>query len=255
VRFWRDLETRLPDVPACAVSRAPFPGLPRARVVRGDPGTVLRTVTVGRVTQGPGDDWLARDRTRAGRLRALLAAESRSEPGMVALLSGLVPAGALVYLGNSLPVREWDLAAAREPRGWQVVASRGANGIDGQLSTFLGFCQPGREHWAVVGDLTALYDLAAPWMLRGLESGPVRIVIVNNGGGQIFARLSPHAVLRNEHQLDFADWARMWDLPYHRWNEVPAAAPAEPRCVIELVPDPGATRRFWDAHDALHAAS
>ena len=258
VRFWRDLETRLRDVPVCVVSRAPFPGLTRARVVRGQPGSVLSAVTA--VTAGAtgatgASEWLKRDRTRAERLRALLAAEPQSEPGMIAALSGLVPPQALVYLGNSLPVREWDLAAAREPRGWDVVASRGANGIDGQLSTFLGHCRPGREHWAIVGDLTALYDLAAPWMLRGLDAGPVRMVIVNNGGGQIFARLSPHAVLRNEHTLAFGEWARMWGLPYQRWTTVPESAPGDPRGVIELVPDREATQRFWDAHDALHGAA
>jgi 2-succinyl-5-enolpyruvyl-6-hydroxy-3-cyclohexene-1-carboxylate synthase len=255
LRFWRDLETRLTDVPVCVVSRTPFPGLTRATVVTGAPGSVLSTVTAGGAGAAGASEWLKRDRTRAERLRALLAAEPQTEPGMIAALSGLVPPRALVYLGNSLPVREWDLAAGREPRGWDVVASRGANGIDGQLSTFLGFCRPGREHWALVGDLTALYDLAAPWMLRGLDAGPVRIVVVNNGGGQIFARLSPHAVLRNEHTLAFGEWARMWGLPYHRWTTVPDSAPGEPRSVIELVPDRDATRRFWDAYDALHGAS
>jgi 2-succinyl-5-enolpyruvyl-6-hydroxy-3-cyclohexene-1-carboxylate synthase len=91
-------------------------------------------------------------------------------------------------------------------------------------------------------------------MLRGLDAGPVRIVVVNNGGGQIFARLSPHAVLRNEHTLAFGEWARMWGLSYHRWAAVPESAPDEPLSVIELVPDRDATRRFWDAHDALHRA-
>jgi 2-succinyl-5-enolpyruvyl-6-hydroxy-3-cyclohexene-1-carboxylate synthase len=253
VRFWRDLDTRRSHVPVCVVARTPFPGLTRGTVVRGKPGVVLRGMGgMNGIARPDGAAWLQRDRTRAERLRALLAAEEQSEPGMIAALSALVPPGALVYLGNSLPVREWDLAAIRESRAWQVAASRGANGIDGQLSTFLGHCEPGREHWALVGDLTALYDLAAPWMLRRLESGPVRIVVINNRGGQIFARLSPHAVLRNAHDLGFADWARMWGLPCHRWTTVPGSAPREPRSVIELIPDPDATQRFWDAHDALH---
>jgi 2-succinyl-5-enolpyruvyl-6-hydroxy-3-cyclohexene-1-carboxylate synthase len=88
-------------------------------------------------------------------------------------------------------------------------------------------------------------------MLRGLEAGPVRIVVVNNGGGQIFARLSPHAALRNEHCLGFGDWARMWGLAHHRWTAVPGDPPVEVRSVIELVPDREATARFWAAYDAL----
>ncbi|HET7039982.1 MAG TPA: 2-succinyl-5-enolpyruvyl-6-hydroxy-3-cyclohexene-1-carboxylic-acid synthase [Gemmatimonadales bacterium] len=256
VRFWRDLEVRLRDVPVCVVSRAPFPGLSRATVIQGKPGEVLERAVeaVGAVGE-EGGTWLGRDRERAGRLDGILEAEPRSEPGMIRALSALVPAGALVYLGNSLPIREWDLAAVREARGWEVRASRGANGIDGQVSTFLGHCGGAREHWALVGDLTALYDLAAPWMLQALDGGPIRLVVVNNGGGQIFARLSPHAVLRNEHRIGFGDWARLWGLAYHRWTSVPSTRPPEPRSVIELVPDGDATTRFWRAHDALHSAT
>jgi 2-succinyl-5-enolpyruvyl-6-hydroxy-3-cyclohexene-1-carboxylate synthase len=252
VRFWRDLETRLPHIPVCVVSRAPFPGLSRGSVVQGRPGEVL--ARADRAERSGGTDWLERDRERARRLAALLDSEPSSEAGLIRALSRLVPPDALVYLGNSLPIREWDLAAVREPRGWRVTASRGANGIDGQISTFLGHCGADREHWAVVGDLTALYDLAAPWMLGALDGGPIRLVIVNNGGGQIFARLSPHAVLRNEHRIGFRDWAGMWGLAYHRWTAVPAGPPAEPRAVIELVPDPDASARFWRGHDALHTA-
>jgi 2-succinyl-5-enolpyruvyl-6-hydroxy-3-cyclohexene-1-carboxylate synthase len=156
-----------------------------------------------------------------------------------------------VYLGNSLPIREWDLAAVREARDWRVGVNRGANGIDGQLSTFLGMCADGRDNWAVVGDLTALYDLGAPWILDQLTTGPVRIVVVNNGGGQIFARLSPHAELRNAHRRTFDGWASFWGLPHHRWETVPRAPALPDRCVIELVPDAAATDRFWRAYDAL----
>ena len=134
---------------------------------------------------------------------------------------------------------------------WAIGANRGANGIDGQLSTFFGMLAGDREHWAVVGDLTALYDLGAPWILEQIASGPVRIVLVNNGGGQIFARLSPHAVLRNEHAIGFRDWARMWRLAYHRWDGVPDRAPPEDRAVIELVPDNAASARFWQAYERL----
>jgi 2-succinyl-5-enolpyruvyl-6-hydroxy-3-cyclohexene-1-carboxylate synthase len=194
---------------------------------------------------------LARDRERRRSLAVLCDAESQAEPALIRQLSRRVADGSLVYLGNSLPLREWDLAAAREPRDWQVGVNRGANGIDGQLSTFLGMCGEGRENWAVVGDLTALYDLAAPWILDQLATGPLRIVIVNNGGGQIFARLSPHAELRNAHRRTFDRWAAMWDLPYERWETVPPGAGLADRCVIELVPDPAASARFWQAYDAL----
>ena len=80
-----------------------------------------------------------------------------------------MPERARVFLGNSLPIREWDLAATAVPRGLSVAASRGLNGIDGQLSTFLGYAERQAPNWALLGDLTALYDLeAAPWIISQL---------------------------------------------------------------------------------------
>jgi 2-succinyl-5-enolpyruvyl-6-hydroxy-3-cyclohexene-1-carboxylate synthase len=157
----------------------------------------------------------------------------------------------VVYLGNSLPIREWDLAAVRTGGPGAVGVNRGANGIDGQLSTFLGMCTPGREHWAIVGDLTALHDLGAPWVLPRLATGPIRMVVVNNGGGQIFRRLFPYPELRNEHGLTFARWADMWGLAYQRWDAVPPVTALPDRVVIELAPDAAATDAFWRAYDAL----
>jgi 2-succinyl-5-enolpyruvyl-6-hydroxy-3-cyclohexene-1-carboxylate synthase len=170
---------------------------------------------------------------------------------MIRALSALVPAGSVVYLGNSLPIREWDLAAIRTDRRWTVGVNRGANGIDGQLSTFLGMCAPGREHWALVGDLTALHDLGAPWILSRLSTGPVRIVVVNNGGGQIFRRLFPYPELRNEHGVTFGRWADMWSLAYRRWDVVPPRTDLPDRVVIELTPETATTDAFWRAYDAL----
>lgn len=255
VRLWRDLEARLARLPVCSVARTPFPGLTRSTLVWGPVGAILQSVAAPPVNRAPTRALIARDRARAERLALLWERYPRAEPALLRAVSGLVPASALVYLGNSLPIREWDLAAERRPRGWTVGANRGANGIDGQLSTFFGMCGPDRENWAVVGDLTALYDLSAPWILPQLDAGPIRIVVVNNGGGQIFARLSPHAGLRNEHRHELSGWAALWEMTYHRWEVVPGAAPAGAHAVIELLPEREQTARFWRAYDALDERS
>ncbi|MCU1350149.1 MAG: menD, partial [Acidobacteria bacterium] len=151
-----------------------------------------------------------------------------------------------VYLGNSLPVREWDLVAPRDDRGLTIEANRGANGIDGQLSTFFGQCDPVRMNVAIVGDLTALYDANAPWIVpRLFPETRFRIVIINNGGGRIFSRVASlrpldaafrERVIENAHQVRFDDWARMWNITDH---------------VTELRPDPEATARVWARYDEL----
>jgi 2-succinyl-5-enolpyruvyl-6-hydroxy-3-cyclohexene-1-carboxylate synthase len=250
-RLWRDLEGPERRLPVCSVSRTRFPGLTHGAIVRGRPGDVLASVSPRAADGSWRAELLARDHRRGAQLDALYAEEPRAEPTLLRALSSAVPGRALVYLGNSLPIREWDLSAIREAREWRIGVNRGANGIDGQLSSFLGMCGPGREHWAIVGDLTALYDLSAPWVLPQLDVGPIRLVIVNNGGGQIFARLSPHEELRNAHGLGFHEWARMWGMAHARWESVPSAADLPDRVVLEIVPDGEATTRFWNAYDRL----
>ncbi|HKI95610.1 MAG TPA: 2-succinyl-5-enolpyruvyl-6-hydroxy-3-cyclohexene-1-carboxylic-acid synthase [Gemmatimonadales bacterium] len=256
LRLWRDLDLGL-DVPVLSVSRVPFSGLPGSEIVCAPPGAVLDAVTPptpSRAARAYVELLRPSDRDRAHAFEALLARHPTSEPALVRTLSEIIPEGALVYLGNSLPIREWDLVANRAPRGWSVGVNRGANGIDGQLSTFLGMCRAGRENWAVVGDLTALYDLQAPWALAGVDAECVRIVVLNNGGGRIFERMYTSETFQNPHAVGFEEWARMWQLPYERWTTVPATGPIAPRSVIELIPDRAATRAFWTARDRLDGA-
>ena len=227
LRFWRDLETM--DLPVVHFSDLPFPGLTRGEVY---PIEALPEIHGEPLERTDFEE----------RFDEILNEEPRSELAMIRRLSVELPRGARIYLGNSLPIREWDLAATREPRGFVYEANRGANGIDGQLSTFLGWCAPGADNVCLVGDLTAIYDLGAPWIAPQLDA-PFRIVIVNNGGGRIFGRvaslraLDPQLrarIIENEHSFSFEQWAKMWDID-----------------VTELRPDAAASARAWERYDAL----
>src|SRR6185295_19824619 len=93
------------------------------------------------------------------------------------------------------------------------------------LSTFLGWCVPDAPNVAVLGDLTTIYDLGAPWIARQLDRAiPFRIVVMNNGGGRIFSRVESlqrvdpsrrASLIENVHDRQFSEWARMWDLAYN----------------------------------------
>ncbi len=261
LRLWRDLEGSLQRLPLLSLSSQPFSGAGRGAFVHAPLAQVLGLLAAGVAPVRQETrlaDLLARDRALDTAVLHLLREEARSEPGLIHRLSEHIPAGARVFLGNSLPVREWDLAATRSPRDLEMGASRGLNGIDGQLSTFLGFSLEGRENWALLGDLTALYDMAAPWILRQLPSLRVHAVVINNGGGKIFDRMFADAAFQNRHDLSFEHLARFWGLDYEAWKAVPDAPPPSPgrgRSLTEIVPDEAATGRFWQAHDALMAGA
>ena len=53
------------------------------------------------------------------------------------------------------------------------------------------------------------------------------------------------------HAFRFDHWAQMWELAYEQWREIPSKPPTTRRGVIELIPDPEATHRFWETYDKL----
>lgn len=248
LRFWRDLEGRK-DVAVCNVLANGFPGLAR------DCRLLDELSQVEIVEERPRFDWTA-SRRREARLEELLRAHPRSEPALVRALSVSLGAGASVFLGNSLPVREWNLAASREDRGVDCWANRGANGIEGNVSAWLGWSALRKtESWGIFGDLTALYDLNALWVREQVEAAPRRLVVVNNGGGGIFRRIPGlsaasgelRRMILSEHRLGFAPWAEMWNCGYHLWESGGGAVDGEGLVIVEVRPDEDETERFWAA--------
>jgi len=249
-RLWRDLETRW-RVPVVSVSRLPWSGLTHASHHRVPPGTRLASL-LPELAPVPSDRLRAVidcDRQAAAVTERALAEFPESEPALVRALSRGIPASSFVYLGNSQPIREWNQFSVVEDRGFVFGENRGANGIDGQLSTFLGAASADRPNWALVGDLTALYDLQALWALRH-ASGPVRIVIVNNGGGRIFERMFSNPRFQNRHALSFEAFAASWGCEYRDAGagvEEAILATRSRGAVIELRPDAPQTAAFWQA--------
>jgi 2-succinyl-5-enolpyruvyl-6-hydroxy-3-cyclohexene-1-carboxylate synthase len=233
-RWWRNLEDQ-PEIHVSNVSRLPFPGLARTENVLTLPWTTL--------------DALPGQRLPAARVSLPPTGTPpapHSEPAWMQALAERLPAGAQVFLGNSLPIREFNRVVPAVAGSLRFLANRGANGIDGLVSTWLGASAIERESWLIVGDLSALYDLAAPWVLPQLPKGNRRLVVINNGGGKIFAQvaslrsLSREArhIIENRHNVRFAPWAELWGMAYVRVTrpEQLDRLPDGP-LLIEVVPD------------------
>jgi len=251
-RLWRDLEEKQGVVEVCSISELPFSGLSRGEVIHVPLGDFFKRCSVSKTFDGKvSKGWIQADRDEQKRLKQLYEAEPRAEPSLIRELSQKIPKKAFVFLGNSLPIREWDQAATSEQRLYSVSANRGLNGIDGQISTFLGMCVTGQSNWAILGDLTTLYDMAAPWILPQLKGIKVNLVVMNNGGGKIFSRMFEAKTFQHNHDLGFEPLAKMWGLEYQRVEDVglleAGIAGSGNNRLIEIVPCNEATERFWMA--------
>ena len=138
-------------------------------------------------------DWTAADRTADRALLEWLAGVETHDEAFeglpFALLGELLPAGALLWAGNSMPVRDLDDWLAGSDRGIRPLSNRGANGIDGVISTALGAAAADVGPVAlVVGDLSFLHDLNALVAAR-MHGLSATIVLIENDGGGIFSFL------------------------------------------------------------------
>lgn len=247
VRFWRDLEDRRAELPVFSLGYNHYTGLSRP-ISHYDDLDDLSQIQVD-VQKALPSDLLKFDREKAKRAYELYEKYPRSEPGLMYALSKKMK-GQSVYLGNSLPIREWDFAADFENPPLRIAGNRGANGIDGQVSTFLGWARPETENWCVLGDLTVLYDLASLWVTPQLSPKPMRIVVLNNGGGMIFKKMfNGREIFLNRHNVQFDHWAKMWDWEYSKYDGVSDDWKLADKQIIELTVSEEQTEAFWAEWD------
>ncbi|WP_369677778.1 2-succinyl-5-enolpyruvyl-6-hydroxy-3-cyclohexene-1-carboxylic-acid synthase [Klebsiella pneumoniae] len=157
---------------------------------------------------------------------AVASNEPFGEAQLAQRIRRYLPEQGQLFVGNSLVVRLID-ALAQLPAGYPVYSNRGASGIDGLIATAAGVQRASaRPTLAIVGDLSALYDLNSLALLRQ-ASAPLVLIVVNNNGGQIFSMLPTPQDERRQFYLmpqdvDFSHAAAMFGLAYHRPDDWPS---------------------------------
>jgi 2-succinyl-5-enolpyruvyl-6-hydroxy-3-cyclohexene-1-carboxylate synthase len=135
------------------------------------------------------DSWLsAGDRAWAA-VEALLAAGGPMREGQaVRAAVAAAPSGALLALGNSLPIRTVDTYCPGRTGDLDVWCQRGANGIDGLVSGVAGAATGDRPVVALLGDVSFAHDLGGLAAAR-IPRAPLVLVVIDNAGGRIFEQL------------------------------------------------------------------
>ncbi|MDF0728392.1 2-succinyl-5-enolpyruvyl-6-hydroxy-3-cyclohexene-1-carboxylic-acid synthase [Cytobacillus sp. S13-E01] len=101
----------------------------------------------------------------------------------------LLPNDSTVFVGNSMPIRDLDTFFINNEKNIKVMANRGANGIDGVVSTALGVCTTSDSPLVlVIGDLSFYHDLNGLLAAKQHRIS-ITIVLINNEGGGIFSFL------------------------------------------------------------------
>jgi 2-succinyl-5-enolpyruvyl-6-hydroxy-3-cyclohexene-1-carboxylate synthase len=171
------------------------------------------------------DAWRAADRSASEAIDAFLdgLGDEPFEPRVHRRLAAALPELSTVHVASSMPVRDLESFLPAIDRPLRFLANRGANGIDGVVSSGLGAAAvaPGRT-FVLLGDLALYHDMNGLLTCKrlGVEA---TFVVLNNGGGGIFDFL-PIAKHREGYEdlfgtpsgLDLERVASLYELPFRR---------------------------------------
>lgn len=168
--------------------------------------------------------WIVADRlTRTTLSTQLASVDELFEGKIFAELATLLPDGATLYAGNSMPVRDLDTFFPSSEQNVRFLSNRGANGIDGVVSSALGAQAAGADPlMLVIGDISFYHD-SNGLLAANQYNLDATIILLNNDGGGIFSFL-PQAQDREHfeqlfgtpHGLDFRPLAEMYGAHYWR---------------------------------------
>lgn len=127
-----------------------------------------------------------------------------SEMSAIGKIIHHLPSSCSLHLANSSTVRYAQLFPL--PKDVEVLSNRGTNGIEGSLSTAIGYATASDKlNFIFIGDLSFFYDMNALWNAN--YGSNVRILLLNNEGGEIFHALPG---------LEMADSSRHFITATHR---------------------------------------
>ncbi|MGN7410791.1 2-succinyl-5-enolpyruvyl-6-hydroxy-3-cyclohexene-1-carboxylic-acid synthase [Sporosarcina sp. SAFN-010] len=169
--------------------------------------------------------------SKANELAAEMTESYRSEEvhegDYVRTLLASLPDGSDLISGSSMPIRDLDTYFRKTDRDIAIFSNRGANGIDGVVSTALGI-QTARKRpaWLLIGDLSFMHDVNGLLISR-MQTMDLTIIVSNNDGGGIFSYL-PQASIPNHFEqlfgtptgLSFAPLAEMYGIQYDSVSSV-----------------------------------
>ena len=225
----------------------------------------------GRIDPAPDEwrqSWIDADRVARTAMDDMMDGwDEPFEPRVARDVAAWAPNGEVLFVGNSTPVRDLDLAMA--PRdGIRVLANRGASGIDGLVSTALGVAAADRGSTvALLGDLSFLHDAGAV-LWNASRDFQLTIVVVNNKGGHVFSLLPQRTLPEHRelfvtpHSIDIGGLCGVAGAGHERverasklWPALDRAAGAGGLNVVEIIVDAElGLRRRAELRDAVDAA-
>jgi 2-succinyl-5-enolpyruvyl-6-hydroxy-3-cyclohexene-1-carboxylate synthase len=168
--------------------------------------------------------------------------KTRNEMNIITALDDAVPDDTHIFVANSMPIRDMDNFFTGN-HTQRIYANRGANGIDGVISSALGMSAVVKQRSVLLtGDLTLFHDMNGLMMAKNYQL-PLDIIVINNNGGGIFSFLPQAGAPKYFEQLfgtplniEIKKIADLYDIDYHQLNV--------PEALSQILQTPSKTTRL-----------
>ncbi|KQL53223.1 2-succinyl-5-enolpyruvyl-6-hydroxy-3-cyclohexene-1-carboxylate synthase [Heyndrickxia shackletonii] len=186
-----------------------------------------------RIKNEPNNKWLQiwqqlNRNTRKIVTKTIEDVQELDEGRVVLELTKLLPNNSTLFVGNSMPIRDVDTFFHNNQKNIRVMANRGANGIDGVVSSAIGASVYGENLFLIIGDLSFFHDLNG-LLAAKMHHLNITIIVINNNGGGIFSFLPQASSSKNFENLfgtpidvEFEYAVKMYGGNYKKvtnWNE------------------------------------
>ncbi|WP_349515304.1 2-succinyl-5-enolpyruvyl-6-hydroxy-3-cyclohexene-1-carboxylic-acid synthase [Leuconostoc suionicum] len=168
--------------------------------------------------------------------------KTRNEMNIITALDDAVPDDTHIFIANSMPIRDMDNFFTGN-HTQRIYANRGANGIDGVISSALGMSAVVKKRSILLtGDLTLFHDMNGLMMAKNYQL-PLDVIVINNNGGGIFSFLPQADAPKYFEQLfgtplniDMKKIADLYDIDYHQLSV--------PEALSQILQTPSKTTRL-----------
>lgn len=174
------------------------PSLSTKKYINSSPRVFAESIYIENSNREYLDKWLRYQKKMREQIKAAIDEEAFFEGKMIQKLQKMLPEKSRLVAANSMAIRDLDYFFEAREKNVKVLCNRGANGIDGTISTALGVSTSNKPTILLIGDLAFNHDL------NGLLIGKTHklnliILLFNNDGGGIFRYLPQSEEKHFEH--------------------------------------------------------
>ncbi len=201
-----------------------FDSTKKGRLIKSEPTTFIKLLfekNIKKNSEQTLSEILSLD-SQVEKLKIDIFSNRFSEVEVIHRIIKKIPDNSAIFIGNSLPIRDFDFFIGYVRKKIEVFTNRGASGIDGLISTAAGICKNIKKTtYLVLGDLSFYYDTNSLLSVKKFNI-PMKIIIINNNGGRIFEYLpiNNYKNAFNDYfltplQIDFRKVAESFSIQYY----------------------------------------